>query len=1174
MARIIDDVKNEAVGRIEDTGSYSTNDDLLEKYLERYVDEGIATLVPEHTDTGINYRTGTVECGQKGFAKAVLQHLPSPYTGETEEMMDLDDYSIEEEKAEDIPPIRGKQGGMNTMNRFTSLASESSDATRQRVDAEWNDVMNEEELPELAQEMGPNVKIIDSKSVEDTVFDIYDDISRDDLDAVDKVIEELNVQKKTKHLRKEFRIASEGKSGIEKNKALRGIISRNSDKFDEEHLKEVAKEFGWGDIDFRIKSNGLIQLQDIPQEHREYVDSRDEAPEDVQVFEGDNEGLYYDTREVESRDEVDGEQTTDPENISIDDVDLENVSSEVRSIKQEWEAENESIDVERIFGFGSVMRGEAIPGKSDLDIMITTSNPNGEELTPEFDASRRNLENYYEENSDRLLESTNVDGIEDVDVLTELPRNSAIRLADKLSDDNGNLYYSAVDMETENYILPEDLKKTSKQDVPYEHRQYVDSRDDAPNNVQVYEGEQDDALYYDIRDVEEEEEEEYRSKNSLFEELEERMEDLSGLQRAHEANDFIAENILKSDPKDLEEVVGEFVRWDDRDFEVAAKSALHEHTEVGEDSSLNKPVTYEDYDNIEEEFRREYSGKSYFKKKPALKSWVEGELVSSSTAPMLQVAAEITDNNNFYSREDNVIEEVLEEDVTEEQKQAIKDNMEFDREKIKEKFGEEIPVFRGLSTGVAMWEDEDEMDIEDIEGIVSSVEDGGDIEMEHSCAESWSTNPVEAVRFAGDEGVIIQDWMKVDEVLASANSDSAFVPDQAEYIRLHENDSQIYRNGEEIFPSKDVTALSITQSAIQMWNQRENRQKSKQSLDVFVSGEVNQSGWLRQLRQEYDYEDESVEKQDIPREHREYVDSRDEAPDDVQVREGDQDGLYYDTRETEETEEVVDPPDIDNVSDLRSNFEIDKWRQINRGYSTEELESYYESQEYGGRKVLVQNLLYYRDDSDVNIDDVVPFNDAGTSENTDIDTVKEQTSTTLDSLEPAMGAFIGRHIGEIVVRQSRYAGQTIDGKYIDIDTDDPKTVAHEIGHVVQDMFDIKGGKHENDTDKHPSNWTFGIFAGRNAPEEGQEFVETVEEFWDEKVERKKKDVEELTEEEEEFEINEISSYQWTNGSEFISEMFGNWVFRYPDLEFVYPDVAEYLNEKFNSGERPGDEERW
>jgi hypothetical protein len=67
--------------------------------------------------------------------------------------------------------------------------------------------------------------------------------------------------------------------------------------------------------------------QDIPHEYREYIDSRDEAPEEVQVHEGGNDGLYYDQRQVQEPpdeyDEQEWEDNLDSLGIKIgDEVDV------------------------------------------------------------------------------------------------------------------------------------------------------------------------------------------------------------------------------------------------------------------------------------------------------------------------------------------------------------------------------------------------------------------------------------------------------------------------------------------------------------------------------------------------------------------------------------------------------------------------------------------------------------------------------------------------------------------------------------------------------------------------------------------------------------------------------------------------------------------------------------
>lgn len=154
MPKIIDysrGEEGESVGKIEDTGSFTTQDSLLEGLLEDYVENGVETLLPEYSENGVNYGLGVVESGNKGFARCVIQHLPSPYYAESEEILSLDDYSVKEVKTDsDDNPLTGKQG-MDTVSHFTALSSESSDPSRERVDAPWNEIDDEENLPESAK---------------------------------------------------------------------------------------------------------------------------------------------------------------------------------------------------------------------------------------------------------------------------------------------------------------------------------------------------------------------------------------------------------------------------------------------------------------------------------------------------------------------------------------------------------------------------------------------------------------------------------------------------------------------------------------------------------------------------------------------------------------------------------------------------------------------------------------------------------------------------------------------------------------------------------------------------------------------------------------------------------------------------------------------------------------
>lgn len=170
MATIIDYSRGdegESVGKVEDTGSFTTEDKLLRDYLENLVDGGVLIAVPNHENRGVKYNLGRVNPGEKGFAKAVLQSLPSPYYGDLEEMNKMPDYNIIEISDDSsTSPIRGKQG-MNTVRMFTALASESSPPYRTPVDEEYANVEDEENLPDPSSAISS-----DSKSTNKGKIDI------------------------------------------------------------------------------------------------------------------------------------------------------------------------------------------------------------------------------------------------------------------------------------------------------------------------------------------------------------------------------------------------------------------------------------------------------------------------------------------------------------------------------------------------------------------------------------------------------------------------------------------------------------------------------------------------------------------------------------------------------------------------------------------------------------------------------------------------------------------------------------------------------------------------------------------------------------------------------------------------------------------------------------------
>lgn len=739
MVRIIDESREESVGKIEDTGSYSTDDDLLDSYLQDFVENGITTLVCDHSESGVVYNVGKVEPGDKNFSKAVIQHLPSPYYADEDELESIGDYTIVENQDEDKPALRGKQGAMESINRFTSLSSQSSPVTRERVEADWNTVIDEQNLPESAK--NKSVCKVKKEDAEDFINGIYSSLSHSQLTDIDSLFKSINLDKTEYHLNKEFQKAI--RSSSDNKDAFEDVIKRNQSNFSNEQLKKTAKKYGW-EGDFFRKSSGPIRK-----------------------------------------------------------------------------------------------------------ITINTHN---------IDISKQNS------------------------------------------------------------------------NIPTEHREYVDSPDEVPEDARMSEGEREDTYYYDVREAEgegEESDDDYMTRDELYDKAVERFGDLEGREQSNEAFDFVQENIMDASAEDLTDLIDEALQlegdirqdW----FESVGQSSLHEYTKVQDNVSLNRPCRYKTerprQDDIAEGFKQDVGESANNDVQSSFKTWADGDLYSEGTEPILDVAIERTGNTNINSREDIDASEI---EANKESKENIEKFMEFDRDKIRERFGEQIPVYRGISANPSMWHDDDEVNYEDAKVAAETVDQGMDVQIEHGPVESWTTNPVEASRFADDDGIIIQDIVDVDEILASANSVEEFIPTQAEYLILHQG-SETYEHGEDVFQAESTNPISLVQSAISRWedmnDESEEKSKTDESIEpaATIGSDSTQLTWLSVLSDNLEYGKDidkeykrydsrgvaydirltkNFAKLNISKE-RIYVDSRSDVPAWADAEEGPQGGVYYEVGDEE-----------------------------------------------------------------------------------------------------------------------------------------------------------------------------------------------------------------------------------------------------------------------------------
>jgi hypothetical protein len=78
----------------------------------------------------------------------------------------------------------------------------------------------------------------------------------------------------------------------------------------------------------------------------------------------------------------------------------------------------------------------------------------------------------------------------------------------------------------------------------------------------------------------------------------------------------------------------------------------------------------------------------------------------------------------------------------------------------------------------------------------NAVENGDDIEIDHRTLESWSTFPAHSEEFAGDDGVIIQTEIPIEEVWGSSHTTPGLGEEENELI--------VGKSGVESYSADDI----------------------------------------------------------------------------------------------------------------------------------------------------------------------------------------------------------------------------------------------------------------------------------------------------------------------------------------------------------------------------------
>lgn len=223
----------------------------------------------------------------------------------------------------------------------------------------------------------------------------------------------------------------------------------------------------------------------------------------------------------------------------------------------------------------------------------------------------------------------------------------------------------------------------------------------------------------------------------------------------------------------------------------------------------------------------------------AARGWEGSMYAADNAAPMIQLAMEETGNEQLPEYDAN--DRAAAADIDDETIDEMDRSTEFTTEKLREAYGDEITVFRGMSENPHGGTRSEGTDV--VEKLQDAKESGESVEVEHRPLESWSLEPTTAKLYASS-GAVIKTTVPVEEVMASS-SVGTIDPSENDTVVQHEgpqmySPDEIYA-GDEL--NDDETLFELRLDAVK--GMTGNSEKADDSADIVISAEENQAGWIR-----------------------------------------------------------------------------------------------------------------------------------------------------------------------------------------------------------------------------------------------------------------------------------------------------------------------------------------
>jgi len=262
--------------------------------------------------------------------------------------------------------------------------------------------------------------------------------------------------------------------------------------------------------------------------------------------------------------------------------------------------------------------------------------------------------------------------------------------------------------------------------------------------------------------------------------------------------------------------------------------------------------TYTLLDDLEEEYGEETKETS----SQAARGWEGSMYAARNAAPMVQAAMKNTGNETMpeYDRSDMAAME----DVSDDKIEQIRQSKEFTVDILREAYGDEITVFRGLSENPHGGTRSEGTDI--VQELKDGKNSGDSVTVEHRPLESWTLEPSTAQLY-GD--VVIENTIPVESVMASSSA-ATIHPSENDTVVEHEGPANYSPEQIYDFEDRDEDLFRLRLNAARgMKKNTEDTEKATASKEErYVPAEYNQADWIREADRDDSEASESEEKQE------------------------------------------------------------------------------------------------------------------------------------------------------------------------------------------------------------------------------------------------------------------------------------------------------------------------